>query len=246
MKRIGWQVYLGLFLVALSVLLYFFHYAVFGDAHHIFIYLVGDIAFVPVEVLLVTLIIHRLLGVREKRAMLYKLNMVIGAFFREVGTKLLADLAQFDKDSESVRNDLVVSEEWTDETFREVRKRIKRHQPGIDIRKADLDALREFLRGKRDFLLRMLQNPNLLEHESFTDLLWATFHLADELAHRGDLKSLPDSDREHLEGDIKRVHDHLSSQWTDYMKHLKEHYPYLFSLAMRTNPFDPTASPVVG
>lgn len=29
------------------------------------------------------------------------------------------------------------------------------------------------------------------------------------------------------------------------MKHLKESYPYLFSLAVRTNPFDPAASPVV-
>jgi len=27
-----------------------------------------------------------------------------------------------------------------------------------------------------------------------------------------------------------------------YMKHLKKEYPYLFSLAVRTNPFDPGAS----
>jgi hypothetical protein len=29
------------------------------------------------------------------------------------------------------------------------------------------------------------------------------------------------------------------------MKHLQDNYPYLFSLAMRTNPFDPKASPEV-
>jgi hypothetical protein len=29
------------------------------------------------------------------------------------------------------------------------------------------------------------------------------------------------------------------------MKHLKEDYPYLFSLAVRTNPFNPDASPVI-
>jgi hypothetical protein len=29
------------------------------------------------------------------------------------------------------------------------------------------------------------------------------------------------------------------------MKHLKENYPYLFSLAMRTNPFDADASVIV-
>jgi hypothetical protein len=34
----------------------------------------------------------------------------------------------------------------------------------------------------------------------------------------------------------------LIMQWLDYMKHLKHDYPYLFSLAMRTNPFDANAS----
>jgi hypothetical protein len=30
-----------------------------------------------------------------------------------------------------------------------------------------------------------------------------------------------------------------------YMQHLKQNYPYLFSLAMRTNPFDANASAIV-
>lgn len=107
MKRPGWQIYLGLFLVALSLLLYLFHYALFRDRHHILVYLVGDLAFVPVEVLLVTLIIHRLLSMQERRAMLHKLNMVIGAFFRQMGTELLVRLAQFDANSETIKNDLV-------------------------------------------------------------------------------------------------------------------------------------------
>lgn len=67
MKRLSWQGTLGLSLVAVSGLVYLIHYAVFRDAHHIFIYMVGDIAFVPIEVLLVTLIMHRVLSDREKR-----------------------------------------------------------------------------------------------------------------------------------------------------------------------------------
>ena len=35
-------------------------------------------------------------------------------------------------------------------------------------------------------------------------------------------------------------------QWIEYMKHLKDEYPYLFSLAIRMNPFDCNASPVIG
>ena len=94
-------------------------------------------------------------------------------------------------------------------------------------------------------MLRLLANPNLLEHDSFTNLLWAVFHLTDELAHRKDVNTILDSDYVHLAGDVKRAYVLLISEWLDYMKHLKVNYPYLFSLAMRTNPFDPEAKPEV-
>ena len=68
MKHKKWQAVLGIALVFSSTALYFIHYLLFHDAHHILIYLVGDIAFVPIEVLLVTLIIHKLLEEREKKA----------------------------------------------------------------------------------------------------------------------------------------------------------------------------------
>jgi len=31
----------------------------------------------------------------------------------------------------------------------------------------------------------------------------------------------------------------------DYMRYMKDNYPYLFSLAMRTNPFDRKTSPII-
>lgn len=96
--------------------------------------------------------------------------------------------------------------------------------------------------GKRDFLLQLLANPTMLEHETFTDLLRAVLHLTEELLHREDFKKLPDSDSEHLEGDIKRAYGLLVKEWLECMKYLKNSYPYLFSLAMRTNPFDSEAS----
>jgi hypothetical protein len=62
MKHIKWQVLFGISLILLSALWYFIHYLIFHDTHHIFIYMIGDIAFIPIEVLLVTLIIHQLLN----------------------------------------------------------------------------------------------------------------------------------------------------------------------------------------
>ncbi len=123
-----------------------------------------------------------------------------------------------------------------------MRKNIKGHESNINSKRSSLTEVKDFLVGKRPFLLNLLENSNLLEHESFTELLWAVFHLTDELAHRRDLAKLPDTDYQHLSGDIKRAYQHLILQWLDYMKHLKQDYPYLFSLAMRTSPFDTNAS----
>jgi len=245
MKRFNWQILLGLSLIALSALLYLGHYAIFKDAHHIFIYMVGDIAFVPIEVLLVTLIIHQLLSVREKRSMLKKLNMVIGAFFSEVGTQLLKSFYDFDIQADTIRNDLIVKKEWSAKDFSRALKHFKNYDYSVNSKKGNLEHLQRFLIEKRDFLLGLLENPNLLEHESFTELLWAVFHLTEELAFREDVKRLIDTDYDHISGDIKRAYVLLISEWLAYMKHLKIDYPYLFSLAIRTNPFDPNASPVV-
>jgi hypothetical protein len=245
MKHFRWQILLTGFLLLLSAVFYFIHYLIFHDAHHIFIYLVGDIAFVPIEVLLVTVIIHQLLSAREKNARMEKLNMVIGAFFSEVGTQLLTYFSDWDPKLDTIRNDLMVTNNWTHQEFLNVSKRLKKFDYDIDIRKVDLASLRKFLREKIDFLLRLLENPSLLEHESFTELLWAVFHLAEELAARDSVKKLPDTDQVHLAGDIKRVYVLLVHQWVNYMGHLKDNFPYLFSLAMRINPFDQEASPIV-
>jgi hypothetical protein len=109
----------------------------------------------------------------------------------------------------------------------------------------DLQGLRVFLGGHKDLLLRLLENPALLESESFAALLRAVFHLYSELVSRSDLAALPPMDMAHLGGDMKRVYTLLVYHWLDHMQYLKDKYPYLFSLAVRKNPFDPEATPIV-
>ena len=243
MKRVfNWQVLLGLLLIVLSVLVYFVHYFIFRDAHHIFIYLIGDIAFVFFEVLLVTLVLHQLLHYREKKVMLNKLNMVIGAFFSEVGRELLKIFSDFDIKSSEISRKLVITDKFFEKEFLKICKSVNNHIYNIDSKRGDLENIKNFLKEKRQFLLNLLENPNLLEHESFTNLLWAVFHLAEELTHRRSLNGLPETDYQHLAGDIKRAYHLLILEWLYYMKHLKDNYPYLFSLAARTNPFDTNAS----
>ena len=45
--------------------------------------------------------------------------------------------------------------------------------------------------------------------------------------------------------DMNRAYRLLLLEWLEHMNHLQEDYPYLFSLAVRTNPFNPEASVIV-
>jgi len=239
------KIQFSILLVLLSVFFYFIHFAVFRDFHHIMLYLVGDIAFLPIDVLIVIVIIERILTSREKRQMLQKLNMVIGAFFSEVGSELLKFFNEADVHSGQIAKHLIVDQQWSPEHFTKVEKAIEGHQFKFDMESVDIEKLKDFLAKRRAFLLRLLENPNLLEHEQFTEVLWAVFHLSEELSHREDVHHLPKADLEHLAGDISRVARLLVREWVAHMEHLKKDYPYLFSLAVRTNPFNPNASVVL-
>jgi hypothetical protein len=245
MKHLKWQIFLSISLIALSTIFYLIHYAIFRDAHHIFLYLIGDIAFVFIEVLLVTIIIHQVLAFREKKILLEKLNMIIGAFFSEVGKGLIKTFSTFDPEAEKIRQSLVVTDRWTNEQFLTMSKRLKAYSHDIDIKRGNLEALKQMLVREREFLLRLLENQNLLEHDAFSDLLMAVFHLTEELESRPDCVQLSETDQKHIANDMKRAYSLLISEWLDYMRHLKENYPYLFSFAMRTSPFDPDATPEV-
>jgi hypothetical protein len=245
MKRYRWELVLGAGFLGLSTLFYLAQIAIFRTPRDTFFYLFQDLAFVPIQVLLVTLIINQLLTVREKRNLIKKLNMVIGVYFSEVGTDLIRLLYTLEQNPEVVKQELLVDNQWSGKRFSYQAKAFRQYDFQIQVDPESLGELKTLLLEKRPFLLSLLENPNLLEHESFTDLLLAVFHVTDELASRASLTDLPKTDLAHLRGDIKRAQGLLISEWLFYLKHLKEDYPYLFSLEIRKNPFDPQASAVI-
>jgi hypothetical protein len=245
MRRLNWRTKLILALVGISLVFYLVNYLVFRDLPFMLRLVTLQLAFVPISVILITLFLNGLLVRREKQARLTKMNMVIGTFFSEVGTMLLKAFAGFDPHHEEISRELIVTPDWAEKDFARARTQARNYDYGIDIHQGNLEELRTSLEGKRGFLLRLLENPNLLEHESFTDLLWAISHLSEELDWRADLSGLPAADYAHLANDTKRAYGLLVSEWIAYMHHLKDNYPYLYSLAVRTNPLDPNASPEI-
>jgi len=186
-----------------------------------------------------------LLNKRERLLRLQKLNMVIGVFFSEVGSDLLAFFNAGDRRLEKTIQEIGAPDKLTVRDLADLRRHLEAHDYRVEVGQIDLTGLRAFLNQKSNVLLRLLENPNLLEHEAVTEMIRAVVHLKEELAHRGDLGRLPESDQAHLAGDISRSYRWLTLQWLSYLLHLKESYPYLFSLAVRMNPFNPDRSPIV-
>lgn len=182
---------------------------------------------------------------RERTERIRKMNMLVGVFFSECGTDLLRKFSAADTDLTPILQALKPSNNWSDADFTRALDSIASHPIRLDSRNIDLAAIHTFLSANKQLMVTMLENPHLIEHDAYTELMQALFHLTEELRVRDRLVDLPVTDYAHLSGDINRVYALLTREWLVYMQHLKKNYPYLFSLAMRTNPFDSSVSPIV-
>lgn len=237
-----WKRWMALILVVLTALLCAAHLAIFREPRTLGFYLLLDFIFMPLQVLLVSIVLDSFIARRERTARAEKLNMVMGAFFSEVGTPLLERFARADTGIDGIRQRLLVRSDWGGSEFALLAGAFAQHGYAIDLDRLDLEELRAKLVADRPFLLALLENPNLLEHDAISDMLWAVFHLAEELMQRRVLRHLLPRDAEHLANDVKRAYSLVARQWVSYLRYLSRHYPYLFSLVVRTNPFDPAAT----
>lgn len=227
-----------LILIVSSVILYVIHFLIFNDLHHIFIFFVEDLAFIPIEVIVVTLIIHRVIEDAEKEKMLSKLYMVIEIFFSEVGIELMRLISCSDKNINEFKKNLEIYCNWTKDDFQKLKSLSNKYQPDLDMKSLKLNKIKKLLFEQRVFLLKLLENPVLLEHDTFTELLMAVFHFEEELKYRQNVLELNEKDLEHIRNDANRAYTLLGYEWVHYMEHLKFNYPYLFNFAMRVNPFN--------
>ncbi len=222
---------------AISFIIYFLYYLFLGELDYILDSFILKFAFLPIYVIFTSLLLDSLLTQREHKINERKKNMIIGVFYTEVGKQLLTLLSAFCHNIQDVDKQLVITDKWTVQSFQLAKAKIRSTNFEIGVT-CSLDEVHELLINKRDFLVQLLQNPNLLEDQSFTNLLLATFHLSEELIHRTASCELSESDIEHLAGDIKRIYRHLIVEWLNYLEHLNRNYPFLFSLEVQVSPFN--------
>ena len=241
-----WKIKFSIIMVILIIVIYGSNYLVLGDPEHIISYIWTHLGFIPVDILVVAFILDEIIERKEKEAMLEKLDMLMSTFFSEVGNELISQLSTANKYKASTEN-LKSIKNWDDKDYENKLNELKSttidFQADIPLenREEFLENLRGLLVSKRDFIINLINNPNLLEKEEFTELINAILHLDEELEHRKDLTLVTDADFAHLNGDMHRVYNKLVHEWVYYLRYLNKHYPYMIALIIRTNPFDDDA-----
>lgn len=225
-------------LIALAVILHGVHFLIFRDLHHIMLYLLGDIAFIPLDVLIVTLVIDQLLEKRERDERVKKLNMLVGLFYQEMGLILLKSFSYVDPERNNLKSTCKINQNWKAEDFKAAHQHVQKMGKKVAVERIDILALSQTLQAQKSLLINLIANPALLEHETFSELLMSVSHLLEELQIREKIqkKSPSYNNIEHIQIDIERVYGHLLVQWLHYVEHLRSDYPFLYATAIATNP----------
>src|ERR1035437_9379180 len=98
------------------------------------------------------------------------MNMVIGTFFSEVGAKLLGLLTDFIENGEGLKQQLAIGTKWTGRDWKQALETANKFNYKVDLAQMDLGAARDLLIPNRQLLTLLLANPNLMEHEGFTEI----------------------------------------------------------------------------
>ena len=241
-----WKIKFSIIMVIAIIVIYGSNILILKDPEHVISYIWTHLGFIPVDILIVAFVLDEIISKKEKEAMMEKLDMIMSTFFSELGNDLISQLSSI-KNYKADTKYLESIKDWTDEDYENILKKIKNGDIPFkaDVAQQDreeyLTNIRNLLINKREFIVGLINNQNLLEKEEFSELLNAILHLDDELEHRSDLSKVSDVDFNHLNGDMQRVYNKLIHEWVYYLKYINKHYPYMIALVIRTNPFDETA-----
>ncbi|SHJ25244.1 hypothetical protein SAMN02745751_02093 [Dethiosulfatibacter aminovorans DSM 17477] len=236
MKTIN-KLKLPIVLLLASSILYAIHYQLFHDFHHVAFYLMEDLAFIPIEVIFVSLIIHKAIEDQEREKIREKTNVLVSVFFSEAGNGLLKELISSDDEIHSLKSIIEENVHFSPKELKVMRDGLNNHSYKLNLDSDDLCSIKDMIASHKGFILNLIQNPHLIEHDGLTDLILAMLHLIEELGARKDLDAASREDVEHLTGDVERVYSRLAKEWLSYMGYQKKEYPFLFSFATRSNPF---------
>lgn len=219
----------GIIFLLVSSIIYVVEAMIFKDYNYIAEGLIFQIAYIPIYVFITSFVVEGTVEKKEREERIKKLNILVGTFFSEFGNKLIIRLFEIDRNSNQLKGNIKLNSESTKKDFTEANRFLKDYCADMElIDTCNLEKLESTLKSNNDFLLQLMQNPNLLEHESFTEMMIGIFHLKEELQARKNNNSWEKEDIAHIKEDISRVYSLMLGEWVKYLEHLNLEYPSLY------------------
>ncbi len=235
-----WETKIGIVLIFSSFFFYFLNYLTFHDTTFIEKYILVQLGFLPISVLLVSIVLNSLMVRKERRERMEKLNIVIGSFFAEIGKDLLRYLSKYDERIENLMHH-IESLRKNVEDFPSLKRAVEGRKYKIVIERMNLYEFRKYLLDNKEFVVNLLDNPVIIEHETFTDLLWNLLYVTERLKRTIDFENMCPEDRKSLKMDMERLYRLLAYEWVSYVHYLRGNYPHIFLYEINSNPFVPHA-----
>lgn len=220
-----------------ALVFYLVDYFIFKNLMDTISNIIQGIAFIPIQLLLNTILINWVVEKQEEIKNGKKINVIIGVFFSESGTIILSELVKYDKSLEEFKKNFGTIKCLGKECLEKFREELKDYNPEIEICSCELKKLNTLLDSHRKGLVELLTNSFLKEDEFFSEVLMELIHLNDELRLRYD-EEMKEYEINHIKDDLIEAYKVLGMQWCDYMIHLYDFYPQLFQLAAVNSPFD--------
>ena len=228
-------------LLVLSIGIYAVQIGIFHDWKDTAFYMLQDWAFLPIQIALVTVVVGKIINDREKKERIEKTRILTSSFFSDLGNELLEAFVPEISNRTEIAEIMSPNVQWTKEDYEKAVAALRNTPPILQCSGTDFEHIKTIFAEKRMTLLVISSNPSLLEHEAFTDMLWAIFHLNDEFSYRGDLTQLLEPDQYHLNVDAQRVLSETMINWLCHLEFLQKEYPYLYQLEVHRNPFAASA-----
>ena len=232
--------FLVIFFSVLSVVMLAIHHAIFHEnAYWANFLLLHELALMPLEFVVVTLGLEKIMELSHKRENQAKISMIESLFFSESGSDMLRYLVSCDADQDvqQLRSIMNVQRDWSIKQIRQAKNAVKTITYEVDISKVDFFGLHYHLSTRHSYFLKIIENPALSGHERFTELLLHIYHLWEELEYRTDLYNLPEADRIYLCEIANSVYRELAVEWMQNATDLLLHQPERLDHVLRTNPF---------
>ncbi len=226
-----------LLLLCTSALLYAIHYLIFRDLHHLAIFGLHELAFVPLEVILVTLGLDKLVEKTHREEARSKVSIIETLYFNESGGTMLRYLTSFDPDAARLRELLQVTENWRSSDFRQAIRQLKSYPFLLDLDRIDFFGLHYHLSQRHEYYRSMLENPALTQSEAFTEMIMKIYLLWEELDGRTNLYQLPEKDRNYLAELLHEIYRELTEYWLDNVYNHSIHNRFRLHRAIESNPF---------